>query len=312
MLRINRSPRRTVSAIALASLAGGCTVDADVSGKACPCGDAWVCDPAQQLCVPLGDGESAAADWTGTLLAVYLFEQPSPSLGADSSGHELHLQERFGPVRNTEHFMQGAASLEVTPGTNDNGLESTDPAFESPPGTSLTYGGWFRATDGDGSWISPVQRLVGHDDAVGYQLQRNDVGAVRCYVTDNNSANQYVTAALPWPLDEWIHAVCRFDNGADLSEVFVAGGLSGSKDKADIMNAAVPFRLSSEAAFTGQMDEVFFVDRALPDTAIQRIWACGIDGFLCRCRSDQPSEYAHCGRAQPSCTTLMACDTPAP
>ena len=55
-----------------------------------------------------------------------------------------------------------------------------------------------------------------------------------------------------------------------------------------------------------------YVRQALPDAAIQRIWACGIDGSRCSCRRDDPSTYASCGRAEPACASLPPCDQAQP
>lgn len=297
-------------AVALGLFGAGCTVDADLSGMPCPCGDGWRCDPAQQICVPVEEG--APADWTGALTAVYLFEQPPPSLGADSSGHGLHLGARNLPEQSTTHVVQGTASLEVARAAQ-NGLDSTDAAFASPPGTSLTFGGWFRVAGQPPVYFSPIQRHESDGtNGVGYELLRDlPNGGLRCYIS--NGTADYAQVPSCWPIDEWVHAVCRFNNATDRIDAFVGGNLSGSLGKPDIESAPGPFSVpDSHNGFTGQMDELFFVDRSLSDDAIVRIWACGIDGSQCRCRTDQPSQYEHCGRAEPACSALIACDTPAP
>jgi hypothetical protein len=214
-------------------------------------------------------------------------------------------------VQNTTEVVQGAASLELD-GDVESLLESTAAEFESHSGTSITFGGWFRVFPEPGYYVSPVQKHEGDSSAVGYKMVRatpND--SLRCYFSDHDS--EYYAVSEVWRAGEWIHAVCRFDNEADRIAAFVNGDARGGEPHGDVANSSRPFSLSgNQSSFTGQMDEVFYVNTALSDGAIVRIWACGLDGSVCRCNADDPSQYEHCGRAHPGCGALIACNQPSP
>ena len=128
---------------------------------------------------------------------------------------------------------------------------------------------------------------------------------------------QTVTEVGPDPVagNRWVHLVCRFDASSNQLSIFVAGIRTANVTDTThpIKTGPGPFMLGCDVsfcAFIGNMDEVFYATTALPDVAINRIHACGIDGSRCRCSG---TAYASCGFAQ-SCASpaLPFCNSPTP
>jgi hypothetical protein len=82
----------------------------------------------------------------------------------------------------------------------------------------------------------------------------------------------------------------------------------------DIAHPGTDFIIGNATAapYGGFIDEVFFTTEALDEASVRRIWACGIAGDRCQCDSDNPTAYALCGEAEPSCGSLPACNALAP
>lgn len=255
-----------------------------------------------------------APDWSNSMLAVYTFEDPN-NLGRDGSGNGLDLS--MGAFDPATSFMdpeprQGSLSLLVDYGPPQTGIESAAAEFETPPGTSITFGGWFKAASHP---PSHGMDAMGKTGGAGFFLGRSVQNAALCGVNDGT----WQPAPSPddsWPLDTWVHVVCRYDDAdkaltgfTDGTEALALIGLMG------ITAGTRTFGLPSaepDYGFDGQMDDVFVVMSALSDEAIARIAACGIDGAKCLCNPDTPIAYLDCGEAQPSCASLAACDSAAP
>ncbi|MBL8740502.1 MAG: hypothetical protein JNK04_05390 [Myxococcales bacterium] len=259
----------------------------------------------------LGPAELHAADWTTSFDAVYQFEKGPPSLGEDATGNGHDLEVLGAPALDTESFQEGERSV-VLDGAQNNGFKSLDPVFASPPGTVMTFGGWFRVDED-----TEPPAFLRHDNRNGYSVSRDD-GLVNC-LAEREAPYHFATvfSEAPWEVGVWIHVVCRLD--ADLRMTTLANGsVSGVGTKVDIgddvSDASVQIGAGeytgSPIEFLGRADEIFFVRSALSNASIKRIWACGITGRGCTCDVANPSSYLDCGRAAGSCTSLPACDAP--
>jgi hypothetical protein len=244
--------------------------------------------------------------------AVYLFEEQG-NLGKDATSNALDLISEGTPSRNGSEQRQGLWSLDVDGGGALEQLWSNAAELKAATGASLTWGGWMwlhaSSVPSDGGAIAQI------DGSGGFALEWEDSSSLgSCIVID---AGGFYTAETTQTWDdntEWVHFVCRFDNTGDQLAVFRDGTSDGiATSVMDISPAAVPFELShASARYDGLMDEVFIVPRALSDAAIQRIWACGIEGSLCECNPDDPTSYTSCGRASGSCGALPACNATEP
>ncbi len=247
-------------------------------------------------------GGVPAPDWTAAMFAVYRFDLAGANLGRDSGPSALDLFTVGTPSSATD-AMQGAGSVSLGLGrfTHPGSTFQTTGADRS-----VTFGGWFKA-DADGE-------IVGHwDGDDGYRLERFG-GALRCAVGDNGFYFA-LTSPASFPTGAWVHAVCQFDDTANQIETFIGGVATQIEPDVFVMSAAgdSDFRIGSESVpYTGLADEVFVIKGRPEAGAIRRIWACGIDGELCRCQIYDPKSYESCGRADPVCTALPDCDQAAP
>jgi hypothetical protein len=255
-----------------------------------------------------------AADWSSSMLAVYTFEDAN-NLGRDSSGNGLDLSviALDAPTSAMDpEPHQGAWSLLVAYGPPQTGLESAATQFESPPDSSITIGGWVKANS-----HPPAHALdaIARTGTGGYTLARSDSNALQCGIYDTswqfeNSADD------SWPLDTWMHVVCRYDDSSNEVDGFLQG--APVLNRTGVMGTTVGSRTfgvpSAEAdwGFDGLLDEVFVVMGALSDDAVARIAACGVDGKKCICDPVTPIGYLDCGEEQPSCSSLPPCDSAAP
>jgi len=244
-------------------------------------------------------------DWTGALNAVWLFEQPPPNLGLNSGFGNADLLEVGLPGRNISEAQQGLSSLELT---DTHRLSSNGTAFNVGPQTSFTFGGWFKRD------VATVAALMGKkgDGNPGYLLEALDGNNAKCFFND---VTQNYLAAAPadsWLLGTWAHFVCRYDAAAGELTI-VVGGVPGSSLNASLEPSPAPFGISDASMpFEGLVDEAFFVRSALAYSSLARIHACGIDGAHCTCNEADASVYDNCGRAEPSCVSLPACNQASP
>lgn len=261
-----------------------------------------------------GGGDAAfAADWTGAVDALYTFERAPPELGSDASGKAHDLDSIASPVRDEARRREGEFGVTLD---GDDGFESDDPIFDTPDGTSVTFGGWFFVTATD-----DITVMGKHDNVDGYLLQREANGAFPICTTEMDDTS-YFTAfgeADSWPLDTWVHVVCRIDPTASTVAVLTstAPPLVETTQSARLGDAAdPPFALGAGLtgadpfAYVGSLDEIFFVRRALEIASVLRIRACGVDGRGCTCDPGDSTRYLSCGDV--ACGALPPCDSPNP
>jgi hypothetical protein len=292
--------------------------------------------------------------WVSSLTAAYFFEGSSAALGNEANGRtELNLvgdgtNASYFPSRDLTTFVQGTSSAKL-PGPSDSAdqtyLVSTLPmpaAFQTPPGTSFTMGGWFRIDPSrsvDQEWLvhneGPGAYTGGNILALDQTPQTTNPvrgrfsegkAEVYCKVGSSDQDSNYVSAygigADPRaPAGGWVHLICRHDAVANRLAIFVAGVISAQMTSPGVGPGRGPFIIGYNegdyGAFVGNADDVFFTRAALSDEQIFRIYACGIDGARCRCQAGSPAAYSTCGYAQGSgstcpSATLTACNAALP
>jgi hypothetical protein len=307
-----------------AAAASSCSIaPIDYTDKTCTgtCPAGWVCNQTTLSCVP---SEVESPDWTPALTAVYRFESPAPALGTDATGHGLTLDSHGMPSRDTSVFIEGRASLSY-PDTMTSYLSSDSAAFDTPSGTSFTFGGWFHVPDvnSDSILMRKVDgtKIPGNASAVSspgfdFYIDHPAGPGLSCEVGLNGEGPKHAPVVAN---ATWMHLICRYDDSQTELRLYTNGRTTtySSQVAAGIRSGAGPFVLGciptdevSCAPYVGNMDEVFFVNKALDDTQIGRIFACGIDGTHCRCKKDAPTEYESCGRATGPCEEfpLTACN----
>jgi len=253
----------------------------------------------------------SAADWTSAMLAVYRFEDAN-DLGFDSSGNALHLSPvgTGMPTQSPEH-AEGMAALATTV-VPHTALSSSASAFQSPPGTSLTWGAWLHAVAHPD--VTDYMDAIARTGNGGYVMSRHMTGALNCTVSDGTVHN-VSTPADAFPLGTWLHATCVFDNANDELSLSINGAMLAKGTVSDIVNGFQPFGVPTDepgSGFEGLIDEAFVYAGVLSQAAVRRIHACGIDGSRCECDEAVPAAYAHCGNAHPACDMLDPCNKPSP
>jgi hypothetical protein len=297
-------------------------------------------------------GTTAAPNWVSSFTAAYLFEGSASALGNESNGRTaLNLVGNgtiasLFPSRDLATFIQGTSSAKL-PSPNA-GLDQTyfasamptPAALQTPPGTSFTMGGWFRidpSRSADQEWLL-------HDEGVGayaggniLALDQTPLAAnpvrgrfvdrkaeVYCKVGSSDQDSNYVSvnavgADARAPAGGWVHLICRHDAVANRLAVFVAGVLSAQMVSPGVGPGRGPLMIGYSqgdfGAFVGNADDVFFTRAALSDEQILRIYACGIDGARCRCKTASPAVYSSCGYAGSSAgcpATLTPCNAALP
>jgi hypothetical protein len=295
-----------------------------------------------------GGGSTVPPDWLQSIAVVYKFDLAPDKLGAEAHGNEtLHLEEQgtFLPQLDVTAAIQGN-SAKLT-GTLQYPTYFQTPSgiplpsvFQTEPTNSWTTGGWFHITASTNQqWLmhdeGPTNFLQGGfffyvDQEVGKLSQNTAFALCRVGVASNadpalNNLKEVSTQEDslvgdvgfdPVVSGNWIHLVCRYNAPANELTIFVAGAQRARKVDTThtVKSGPGPFMLGCNepgyCAFQGNMDEVFWTTSALGDAAINRIYACGIDGSRCRCNG---SAYAACGFASlTSCGNLPACNSTTP
>lgn len=252
-----------------------------------------------------GQSTGTPADWAGALDAVWRFEEAPPNLGVNSGSGDGDLVEVGLPGRNTSVFKQGAASLELT---DTHRLSSNGALFNVSATDSFTFGGWFKR---DAASVSAVIGKMGPGNP-GYLLEGLDGNTAKCFLSDDSQAYLAQAPADAWLPGEWVHLACRYDAIAGELTVVIAG-VPGQSLSASLLPSPSPFSISDGGTpFVGLADEAFFTREALAYSTLARMVACGIDGVECVCNEDDPTLYDDCGRADPNCGSLPACDLASP
>ena len=255
-----------------------------------------------------GGGEpTSAADWSTEMTALYRFEPSDLSLDSSGQGHTLTASNN--PQYDATRVQEGGGSLLVEPGVFEY-MSSTAPVFHSPPGVSLTFGGWIRDSSSITGSSYPINRW---DTFNGYRLERDGDGNLICFTGGTGTTS---TNGGAWAQQQWVHVVCRYNGATSLTAAFNDGTLIDEAGTTEIANAtdgeAAAFRIGNTVGnFGGNLDEVFFIDVALSEKSVRRIYACGVDGSLCMCAGNSAA-YSDCGRAEPDCTGLIPCNQTAP
>ena len=246
-----------------------------------------------------GLAPSLAPDWSNKVSALYLFEK---SPGLDASGNDLTLTATNGPaVEMAADAPQGASVLLTT---QTSSLTSKAAVFQTPSGADFTFGGWFRHSE-----LAAAAAIERFETGAGFRLVHDSVGqAATCLVAGGNMESKVSSPAQSWPIDQWVHVVCRL-HGKSLSG-HVQGVAVGSAQHDQVDSATAD--LAVAGSFAGRFDELFYVAGAISDADIRRIWACGVTGAKCACKDSNVLEYDDCGRAQPACDDLPACSSAQP
>jgi hypothetical protein len=293
-------------------------------------------------------GSTVAPDWLQALSVVYKFDQAPDQLGVEAHGNgALHLEEQgtFLPTLDTTIAIEGGSAKMM--GTLQYPTYFQTPSgvplptvFQTEPSNSWTTGGWFHITaTTNQQWLihdeGPTDFQQGGfffyvDQQVGKLASNTAFALCRVGVASNadpllNNLKEVSTQEDslvgdvgfdPVVPGNWVHLVCRYNAQANELSIFVAGARRAQKVDTThtVKSGPGPFLLGCNepgyCAFQGNMDEVFWTTSALSDAAINRIYACGIDGSRCRCNG---SAYAACGFASiTSCGNLPACGAGSP
>lgn len=253
-----------------------------------------------------------AADWTNQLTAVYTFENET-DVGACTSEAALSMLP-MGDVASvtTPEPPQGERVLSISSATSF--LNVSSDAFAGSQ-AGLTYGGWFNIN----SAVSQNVDLMGFADGLeqGWDMTRgNGARVAKCHAYAASGVSDVDSTGDPFDKGSWHHFVCRVNRITPAVVEVLGRGIPLASDDLDAFDeGSGAFRVGdvlnrSAESFRGEADEVFFSAQPLSDASILRIWACGIDGSLCRCEPEMPEEYEYCGRLLMQCGELPDCDGP--
>jgi Concanavalin A-like lectin/glucanases superfamily len=259
-------------------------------------------ESSDSLPAPSSGGSADAAsgsgmqDWTKSFDALYDFEDGALGLGRDSSGHANDLEIQGEPAPNDNRVRGEFSALfaqptEWTPDTVEY-LHSKSAFGRTENSTSVTIGAWIRS-DAKGEY-----EIVANGDPANGGFRMNIQANVRNFnCAFSGGLNQVVSIGNGGIADfsEWHHLACRYDKATQTAQYFFDGVtlVTDQSAPAGLAKGTGEFRVGK--GFEGQLDEVFFVKRALTDAQISRIWLCGVDGKGCSCSATKPTAYETCG-----------------
>lgn len=292
-----RKPARDGSALDAATNE---QAEADPSGS--PAGDG---SPApsgntteDSVCATTDSGtRNCARDWSKSFDAVYDFEDGTQNLGRDSSGHAHDLDGNQGePAPNDDHVRgKFSAWFEQPEEQTESNVEYlfTKSEFGRTTGSpSITFGAWIRS-DRHGEY-----EVFSNGDAAsgGFSMYvKLALNALRCEVSGGLNLATTFGGEHVAEFTDWQHVACRYDDATKLAQHFVNGLAVWPERDAPAGLAEGRGQLRLARGFNGQLDEVFFIKRALTDAQIARIWACGVNGRACACSATNPAAYETCG-----------------
>lgn len=255
-----------------------------------------------------------APSWVPFVDGAYGFE--GETLGHDDSEHGNDLAPRGAPTASSE-AQQGTTALATDAGPPSNGLVS-NPAALAASATGVTYGGFMQVSV-ESVENPPYNMLMGKFGLAikkGYLMEifadQNPLEQVSCAVGRTADWDNATSTSILGP-SEWFHAVCRLHAASGVLHLLKNGVAERSIGSAVYHEPNSPFEINAESFGAGaRFDDVFVVAAPLSDEAIRRIWACNLDGSRCLCNDTTPSLFDDCGRAEPTCDGLPACDTAEP
>jgi hypothetical protein len=321
-VRYSSLMRRTTSALFASMMLSGCALvlgieDGDLAQPANSGGGATTGDGGNG-----GNGGVAGngggvettplADWTPHMDAVYLFDTDMTTDGT-GHGHTLTVYAQ-PPSLDDQEAMQGAASLLFT--QDGQGVSSDSPIYQDL-GQGITFGAWVRLSDAPiDSELNIVMGVVSASLLPqGFLIWRSRLDdTLTCQVgTSLDVAHVVVKTADIEGV--WVHVACRWDPSSGMFYGWADASAAMPLMFPTVEAATGDFGIPPPSGYElgGNVDEVFFVRRAMSADSIKRIYACGIDGRECLCLLDSPDEYADCGRSgSAACDQLLPCSTLAP
>lgn len=262
---------------------------------------------------------AAATDWTGSFVAVWLFED-SDDLGVNevgtTCGTDCDMAENGTPLQSTTagQFMEGAGSLDLGPIDNDDFLScvpSTCDELDVAAGENITFGCWNK-TDQEAANAYTNYRSGFSDKFYFIQIQSFQAKWTCGIGDDTDTVQASGTEDLAEAGDPISHVVCSFDNVGDVIQLYYNGATDGSATQQDAVSGTIGSTSigSAGADFDGQLDECFYIKDLLTAPEICRICSCGIDGSRCTCDGTSyvdAGDNTYCG----SCTSTD-CNAAAP
>src|SRR3989344_4470379 len=203
-----------------------------------------------------------------------------------SCGSDCDLGNQGSVERNTTIYKEGSASATFETETFDKLSCTASTCDELFISGSITYGCWsWKDIDNtNGYFLRATKSFGGQTD--GYLLSHlRWIYKSGCMIGNGTAYVSAYSANNAFPVNTWIHTICRFDDNADTIQPFINGELSGISNTTNTMDNIgnnLNFTLSdvgtSTSNINGSMDECFVANQAYTNSQICEICRFGLDG----------------------------------
>ena len=203
-----------------------------------------------------------------------------------SCGSDCDLGNQGSVERNATIYKEGSASATFETETFDKLSCTASTCDELFISGSITYGCWsWKDIDNtNGYFLRATKSFGGQTD--GYLLSHlRWIYKSGCMIGNGTAYVSAYSANNAFPVNTWIHTICRFDDNADTIQPFINGELSGISNTTNTMDNIgnnLNFTLSdvgtSTSNINGSMDECFVANQAYTNSQICEICRFGLDG----------------------------------
>jgi hypothetical protein len=263
---------------------------------------------------------AGSVDWSASFAGVWSLDDQANTTRVNRGTcggvpANCYVTDPTGVARSTTH-QEGAASASFDSAQNDylTCTNATCAALKVAANDSVTVGCWAWPL---GALDYPV--LLKMYGTGGYLLYRGLNSDPTLYFDIKDTGTPTGAASVAqMTVQEWTHAVGRFDNSSNTIQTFIDGVADGTPvTKTNVSAPTADFFLSSSSAdedWGGLLDECFVAKSVLRDAEICRICSCDIDGSLCTC--DSHGYFIDTGRNVTDCNSCLlanvACNASAP
>ncbi len=174
------------------------------------------------------DNSDGTGTYPATYTAVYHLQEPSGTLGADSTSNGFDLTHRNTPTLNVQSQIDKGVKY-----VSANSEDSTNGTLLDGGYSALSFSFWVNKTAGWDGASTPSERSFSKENNSGGEDQLNfiwriNTGKALIRITSGVTQFDLATTKISWNANQWFHIVGTFDSVGDEMKIYIDGSLDNN------------------------------------------------------------------------------------